>query len=367
MSNSLKIFFFLCIYIILPKNIFSENDKNKINNLALGIISSWNIKCGIAMYTNNIVKALNEKNIFPVVYSNRFNVTKIIEQITKDNINVINVQYRYGLYTDNSELLTLFKELKKNKIKTVLTIHLYDNFIDELLPFVDCIILHKRIPGKKIGTSNQVHFIPMGTPVYDPPASKITIRSKYGFSDKDKILVTNGFMFTCKQHANILRELVPYLKKSKQYKVQLLTAYNDIAWSQCNFEKNNIQKVIAEYNIQDQVVHITDFISQEELSERIWLSDLGYLWIDNNTNETSAAAKEFIAGRIPLVITNSNHFHDIAKGVVRVEFNKKIFARKIFNTLDSFELVNLQQQMVQLYEEKNYRNLIGKFITAYFD
>lgn len=353
----LIVFFFTSV--ILPKN----NIKNK--KFKLGILSSWNSKCGIAVYTKNIVDALQDKKIYPKIYSNKFNINNLIKQIKSDRITALNIQYRGGLYDNFNDLVSLLYKLKRRNVKSILTIHCADQDLTHILPLADSVIIHKNLDERTTRTIRNLHFIPMGTPEYVPMFSKKAARLKYGFSESDKIIVTSGFMFKAKEHANILLEMVPFLKKSPAYKVQLLTAFHDVVKEQCQIEYENIQRVITMYGLHDQVIHITDFLKQQELSERIWMSDIGFVWMDCHTNETSAAAKEFIAARIPLIACDSSHFHDLHKGVVKIPLDRSLYARTIFEILESVELKRLKIEIEELYEERRYKNLITRFIQAY--
>lgn len=353
------------LYIVCVLFVFTVIGKNVVPNKSqkLAIISTWNIKCGIAVYTKNIVDALQKKNLYPVIYSNTFVLTDLLRKIKKDRITSLNIQYKDGLYPNFNDLLLVLKYAKKKKIMIVLTLHGIPPAI--LLKYADKVIFHKKIDNLSLRKAKK-YFIPMGTPVFMPQYSMHDTRLKYGFSIDDKIAVTSGFMFSAKQHASILKEMAPYLKQSPRNKVQLLTAFNDTALDECQKEFENIRDVIKRYGLEDHVIHITDFISQQELSERIWLSDIGYLWMDSNTHETSAATKEFIAGRTPLIVNDSNHFHDITTGVVKTPFDKTAYVKTIFEVLNGTQLDVLKTEMKALYEKTNYMNLIDTYIQVYY-
>lgn len=331
-------------------------------DLDVGFSSTWQEKCGIAVYTENIVNALKHNGNTVYVYSKNMPPLTFINRMILDNINVLNLQYEPSITYDLTTLKHIILELKKHNIKTIFTVHSEHPTLLKLSNLVDGFLYHKTttldLPTEKI------FYVPMGVPVFNSLLSKNEMKVKYNLENK-KVITTTGFMFTWKQHANVLQEMVPYLQKHPEVIVQLLTSFNSINPTECSIENDNIRSVITSNHLEDRVIHLTSFLPQEELSERLYLSDLGYLWSALTTTSSSAASKEFITSRLPLVVTNSNHYHDMNRGVVKTNIDKAEFIKTIFTTLYSNELDILSKDLESLYQQLNYNDLILKYLEVY--
>jgi len=275
--------------------------------LKIGYLSSWNIRCGIATYTKNICEALKQTEYLPIVYNNKMSSKEIIEKIKSDNIKILNIQFEPALY-DYFDFKKLLKKIKQLKIKIILTVHTEIEEIKKIEKFIDYFIFHK-IP-KFFSNRKNINIIPIGAPVFKLPKDRNEIRKKYDFSPNDIILTTFGLMAKWKKNSEILKSFVPLLKKNPDYRIQLLTSFSDIDFKQSMKENKKINSVIKNYNLKKQITYITDFLPENELNERLWISDLGYLWCDLNSSGSSAARKQFISARLPLITTNSPHYHD---------------------------------------------------------
>lgn len=333
-------------------------------DLRIGYWSTWQVKCGIAIYTEHLYNAVKHIGGNAFGYSHTMTPIELLQRIDLDKIHVLNIQYEPAIMPPTDLLINLIKEIQRRRVKVFLTLHSEPDTVKRLLDIVDGFIYHK--PPTLIHSDNRkVNIIPMGVPVFDPTRSLSEARAFYGFKDTDKIITTTGFMFTWKQHANVLESMVPYLKADSNIKVQLLTSSNDINPYECIKENKNIKAVIERNNIENQVVHITDFLSQNELSERLWLSNLGYLWSDITTSSSSAAGKEFITSRLPLIATESSHYHDLISGVIKTPMDKGLFISKIFEILNHEDISHLYSELETTYNLLNYNDLIYRYIDIY--
>ena len=327
--------------------------------LRVGYWSTWQVACGIAVYTEHLVKALSYHGATVFPYSNKLSITELLDAAIRDRINVLNIEYEPAIMPKLPELLELINKLQRRNIKIVITFHSEPEGTEQLVAAADQVIFHK-IPTRAI-IGDKVNHLSMGVPVFEPNGSRDIIRSHYGFTPQDKILATTGFMFTWKQHADLLERLVPLLNSDPSIKIQLLTAFNDVNPKECSVEEAKIKAIIDVYRLHNQVTHITSFLSQYELSERLWLSDLGYLWSGLTTTSSSAASKEFITARLPVVITDSNHYHDMQTGVIRTPMDKSLFTETICTSLKNNNLLEiLRRDLDAVYKELNYNNNIFK-------
>jgi len=259
------------------------------------------------------------------------------------------------------------QKLKENNLNVILTVHWEIKELTKIYDYIDKFIYHKN-PLYLSANDKKIKILPMGIPVFKPMDTKEKCRLKYGFSNSDFILTTIGFLHPWKNYSSILELLAPLIKSNKNYKVQMLTSYNDIIFSICHKEDIKIKNVIKKYNLEDQVIHITDFLNQQEYSERIWISDLGYLWGNIDSKATTASAKEFITCHVPLVTTHCSHFHDIKQGTLKSECNKEEFILLIKKTISNKKtLQKLKNESAKQYQNFNYESLIDLFINEFIN
>jgi len=332
-------------------------------DLRVGYSSTWKESCGIAVYTENLSNALFNQGIKNFIYSKNISVSELLSCIDRDRIHVLNIQYEPSITYSLDSFLMLASELRNRRIKLFFTFHSESPATKKLIDISNGGIFHKP-PTTQNLNMDKVFIVPMGVPIFEPQESKESLRNKYGYNLSDKILTTTGFLFTWKGHAKILNKLVPFLKKDSNLKVQLLTAFNSINPAECILENKNVKNVINSNGLENQVQHIINFLPQQELNERLYISDLGYLWGALTTTSSSAASKEFITSRLPLVVTNSNHYHDINEGAIKVSIDENIFVNTIMNT-DSSRLQTLREQMQHKYNKLNNNSIILKHIEIF--
>ncbi len=354
-------------FINIKSNQLLINSLNKESFNKVCILSTWEIKCGIAQYCKNFYDALIEKNCSVKIFPHTSEYIDVFGFIKNNDYNVFIVQYEPALIKNFAELLENIKSIKRQnrKVKVFFVIHSENIDLLSLDGIIDGFIYHKK--NTLLFRKTKVNIIPMAVPVFDPKESAESYRSKYNIPSNSFVISTVGFMFGWKQHANVLAALVPMLKANDNIVVQLFTSFHSINNGECIEEYNKIQAVISENDIVSQVIHITDYIPQAELNERLYLSNLGFLWAAIETTSSSASLKEFVSSRLPVVRTNSTHYHDIIGGCEVVGQNMDLFA----STIDALStnqkrLALLKSQMTSNYGIMNYNNVISKF-TRIFD
>lgn len=359
-----KIVFISCIFFsILP------NQRIKI-----GFWTSWKIKCGVAIYTEHIVNELNKHGFKTFIYNNKTPAKTLLNKMLADQIDILNIEYEPSLFhfgknvfKDINEFTNTVKAIKQKKIKVIVTVHMENHNLKELFKVVDyCIYL--RPP--KLFNLKKASIIPIGAPIFNPLESKQKVREKYNFKDQDKIIATMGFMLPDKNIPEILIPLVPYLKNNPHLKLQLLTSFNNsslMCTEFSNIEYKKITEIIKNNKLENQIIHLTKFLPQQELNERLWISDIGFLWGNTTSTTSSASIKEFVTSRLPLVITDCPKFsNDIYIGIIKTPINETLFVNAIINMLNDTQKINkLHEQLEFEYSQLNNGKLIEKHIKIF--
>lgn len=333
------------------------------NNICM--LSSWNIKCGISQYSKNICDSLIDKKIDIKVFPHTTNYSEIFSFIRRSKPISFIIQYEPSLILDFKDLKNNIIKLKSENIKTKIffTIHSEYHQLLELDGLIDGFIYHKN--NTMLFKKTKVFSVPMGVPVFNPELSKKEYKHKYGISQDRLVISTVGFMFAWKNHANVLSSLIKYMKDNPKILVQYMTSFHSTNNGECIDEFNKINTIVKENNLEDQFIHITDYIPQKELNERLYLSDVGFLWSGIETTSSSASLKEFVASRLPVVKTNSTHYHDIVSGAVTTEQNIDIFSNIIIQLIiDDNRRIKLQQEMEENYNKLNYSSVINKLLEV---
>lgn len=171
--------------------------------MKVGIITSWNIKCGIAEYSRNLIGSLRklqaDVRIYPV---NEIRDPRILPNF--ENCNVVNFQYEHGLFkqTDLYEWVTRFRRLVKST-KLFITVHqvLKGDIWGSLYDMLDGVIVHSKHFGDVL--KDKTYVIPHGCPVYKDMSIE-EARRKLGRKNKRFFLSTFGFMFPHKGWEHII-------------------------------------------------------------------------------------------------------------------------------------------------------------------
>jgi glycosyltransferase involved in cell wall biosynthesis len=348
-------------------SIFTVNTSFGRPSLKIGFLSSWQIRCGIATYTKHHYDALVNRGHRVTVYDYALSQEELLEKIQQDALDIFHVQYERGFLPHQpvSQFVEFLYQVKKLGVKVIVTMHSEEICTLDVVQAADRCIYHKEPIYTSKSSSCQLHVVSHGVPLYTPCVSREHLREKYGFAPHEKVLTTFGFLVSWKNHAEILSLLAPLLKQNPHYKVQLLTAFNDYDPAACLAEKIKIKNIIETNDLEKQVVHITEFLPEHEVHERLYCSDLGYLWGDVNSTSSSGAFKQFIAARLPFVVTECTHYPRITSGIIRTPVNKEHFITCIEETLREANLDQLRIKLEELYNQLNYEKIITQHIAIY--
>lgn len=333
--------------------------------LKIGYWSTVGVQCGIAVYTQHLCDALKVAGYTTFLYSFKTPLKEVLESIKKDQINVLNIQYEPSYMPSDKEFVWFLTELRKMRVKVVITVHSDGDRLKYYVPLVNHFIYHKN--PQYVTEKNKTTVIHMGIPVFTPPASRKILREKYGFSEDLKILSTTGFLLAWKEYSTMLELLIPWLVSDPKHHIQMLTSYNTHAWDPSPIEDQKIKNIIKKHQIEKQITYITTFLSQEELNERLWISDLAYLWGCLKSATSSATASQFMGSRLPVVATDSPHFDDLIAGSIKTPQDRKLFISTILQTIQNADLLKeLRDEQEKYYQDLNYETIVRKHLSVFY-
>lgn len=229
-------------------------------------------------------------------------------------------------------------------------------------------VIHWLIPGIKVDERMQV-LGGMGCPMFNPPAlnEREDMRARFGFNPFDTIISTFGFASYGRGHYEVLEQIAPFLKTHPNFKLQLIVPANFLNEGGKNLVHGKIRTIVQQYQIEQQIHLVQDYIPDLEVMQRLWISDVGYLFIEMHTASSSAAIRFFISARCPLIANDSTHFADVLRGVHRVKtFNLTEFSQEVLLATQNRELLSrLKGEHEQTYEWFVWPKFAEKYLTYY--
>jgi len=315
------------------------------------MISSWDVACGIAEYTKELIKWMDKIEVVPLIHIGSFDI---------DAYDVIHLQYEPSFFKDaQMGLWELIRRWKNAKKKVVITAHFYDTWLQEVLAgLCDRVIVHD---GRFSDIQNHDYII-QGCPVFDEVKNIKELRREFQLPLDKKILTGFGFIMGWKQLDYVYEHLLPHVKKHNIF-VQILHSHHSMDTAEGERVSKVIKKLRKKYRLQNDTYISHKFLSKEEINHRLQVSDLGFLWKGlAESKGSSAVTKEYIAGRCPLVACQISHYSDLFRGIKFVSPSVEIdeFCATVITAINSKELIKLKEGQRLNYEQLNYQ-IIGQW------
>jgi len=143
--------------------------------LSVGLVTSWNVRCGIASYSKNLAEALAEKDInVYIIRVPRFGTFRetlalnVARKTPKDKIDLVHVQHEYGIWKNYEG--TYYPELKSLGLPVVTTMHGVGSWkTDQIIAdYSDRVIVHNQFCAERY--NHPCYVIAHGSkPQYEMP------------------------------------------------------------------------------------------------------------------------------------------------------------------------------------------------------
>ena len=323
--------------------------------------------CGIGAYTRALMAAMEISTTQECV--DIMNLRKV-EQIPECDL--VHLHYESAISPPDAVLREILSALQMRGTPVLATYH---SVIPEVANYhmtnnlVSMAVIHWPPPGLQTEDRRVWILGGMGCPSYNLPQieKKEEIRENYGFSMKDIIISTFGFAAVGRGHFEVLEQLAPLLQTNKQVHIQLIVPANFLNEDGKNIVHSRIEELVKAYHIGQQVHLVPEFVSDLEVLNRLWMSDVGFLFIGFHTGSSSAAIRFFISAHLPLVVNSSTHFADVRRGIVQVEgFNVAEFSRTVWDTAFNQQTqVRLRKEHHITYESQVWPAFAEGYLAAY--
>lgn len=330
--------------------------------MKIRVVHSPQQRCGVREYGMQLDRALQGQGVEvePFTYND---LGTAFDGATANQ--VVLVHFEAGL-ADPTRLSFYGRASKARGVKTVFCCHWYeDNYMRENYQGVaDKFVVHRHY-----GTMLPISIIPLGCPVYEPSAPRSELRAKFGYGDQDVVLTTIGFLATWKRLPDVAKGMMDQLAvlwpSGLAMKIHFQTPWPFYAGDAAVHE-SDIRRTMANHQSGSRMKLSTEFLSEQDALDLAHASDVGFVFHGIHTHSVSAATKQFVSARTPLVVTNSSHSSDI-DGVEKVDtFDMMTFCRAVTGLgFDADKRANMRERMAREYERLNMNAVAGRYVDLF--
>lgn len=259
--------------------------------MKIGLLTTWNEKCGIAEYARNLVMYATTPDIEFVIYGREvWSWPTLIYKIIEDKIDIIHVNHEPGLFRWLD--IGIIGNIKSRGIKVVLTYHTsnetnnHSNFTDVF----DRVVLHEK-------TNDGFVYIPEGIPVVElsPNVAREVTLGTAGFPFPWK-----GFHAVAKASKLLDMGCVVVAPDSSHFDTQLM--------KQCVMDA------------QPNASYITLWLKEEEVIKTLSECYVNVFAYSGHPQGISGAVRMGLAAARPLVLTRCRQFRDLYDYEDEIEF-----------------------------------------------
>lgn len=367
-----------------------KTNKKEKKDLKVGMVFNYKDSCGIATYGKYLSDAIRPlvKDLF--IFAEKIeniekedyvipcwkrgqNLRECVKEIKSRDLDLVITQHEWGLWFNPQFLLEFIQSI--DDVSHIITLHsVYENHLDKAIisSTFPNIVVHTEESKKvlnNLGIISPIFVIPHGCINFTNEERK----ELWNIFKKDMFLIQFGFSNTYKNVDSVIRA-VNYLKttdpKFKDIFFLYLCSCN--TWSNSSHTEyyNSLLKLVTELNLQDNVVIIKKFHSEQIINNYLRTAKIAvfpYKAAENHdVYASSGAIKIAMANGIPCISSNVHLFDDIKHVVPQVkdylELSKEI--DHIFsNSNYRQELINKNLKYV---EENSWFKCADKYLDLYY-
>lgn len=354
----------------------------------IGLITTWNTKCGIAMYSKYLISSeLDEYLVFaPFAQSatsaDEYNVRRcwevgggdldvLYESIISDNVWVVLIQFNYGFF-DFYIFRDFVERLFSSGRKVSITLHSTTDpdsaiYLNKKLSclsgaFSRCenIIVHSindvgRL--RKIGLVENVTLMPQG--VYASSGDSLGFK----FRSAGFVVASYGFFLPHKGFIELIDAVYKLNEMGVDVSLLMLNAAYDssVSYDLISLARENIRNL----GLEDKISIVSDFLSDELSIGLLRNSDLVVFPYQETGESSSAAVRMGLASGVPVAVTPLQIFDDVRDVVFRLpgtssfdiaEGIKVIMDQVLRNSEEVDEILSRAEK----WKEKRYYSALGR-------
>lgn len=333
---------------IKRRSVQSERDRTN-DKPEIIFISSFPPKvCGIATYTQDLIKSLRSKfgDSFNVVVcpietevenyeyeeqiqyklniSDAFSYLELASEINlNESVRLVMIQHEFGFFNETKNgLYLLLKNLKKEVIVTFHTVlpgpdKELKQKVKEIADFAKSIIVMTGISAEILANEyniayDKITIIPHGTHLL-PFTDILALKEKYGLKDK-KVLSTFGLLGSGKNIETTLKALPNIIERNPDVIFLILgKTHPAIVRSEGEKYREFLEDLVWKLHLEDNVRFINEYLPLPELLEYLQLSDI-YLFTSKDRNQAVSGTFSYaISSGCAIVSTPIPHAVEVLK------------------------------------------------------
>ena len=310
--------------------------QTELSPAKIGWVSSWNSKCGIAMYSKHLIDRMPSKiKIFAShtktqTYADDDRVIRCWEQgnadklenlhhcVQAENIDILVIQFNYGLF-DFEPLANFLKKQLDSKIKVALVLHATQDSPQTpqkrlrllLGEFSRCerILVHSTADLnrlKEIGLTKNVSLFPHGVADFGNSFYK----TKSTLNQKTFTIGSYGFFLPHKGLIELIKSVDILRKQKITVHLKMMNAEYSPTESQSIIAK--AKEEIESRNLNNHISLCTEFLSIEDSLQRMSECDLLVFPYQLTGESSSAAVRDGIASGCPVAVSPLGIFDDVS-------------------------------------------------------
>jgi glycosyltransferase involved in cell wall biosynthesis len=318
-----------------------------------------NIRCGIDIYTENLVRELKKKakiSINSVPLKPGFFRFYVLGDIIKKKSDIVHIQHEIMTFDRflglTAILIFLYTFLTRRKtITTFHTVKSIANFETEIASqyrknrflmflakhfikysftlvsfFSDQIIVLTKnardVLEKEYEIRNAV-YIPHGffNPTKVNEKELYKFRASLGIGPNDKVILLFGFAYEFKGYHHVIKSLPSFLKNHPETKLVITGSVSQTDPKQCENYLSILKKMAKSLNLEHNVI-FTNYIPDEEVPTLITSSDVVIFPYDP-TQSASGTVSTVLPYKKPIIVSNTPAFDFLENGVDCIKVNVK--------------------------------------------
>lgn len=344
----------------------------------IGWITTWDIRCGIATYSQFLTDAIDEEivilcqkgegeseteNVFPCWKRDSNDFGRLLAIISSNEIDKIVIQHQPGLmrFSYLNELLLIFNRME---LDVFITMH---NTQDRSLIYPSkrieraveglktCskVMVHSNNDVKnleKLGISENVVMIPHG--IYPPPNKDVK-----SLPVKGRTMATFGFLFPHKGHLQLIEA---FSRLPGWDELLVLSAVREGSGKMLTKCENLISKL----ELKGKVRMVTDFLDDEVAIATLSKCELLVFPYQNTKESASGAVRMGVASGAALAVTPIPIFDDI-EGAIRLPGISVDYLVKGISEASDSDLEQSRKAMTKLRDSLQWSEIASR-IQALF-
>lgn len=208
---------------------------------------------------------------------------------------------------------------------------------------------------------DRIAEIPLGCPTWTRARSRSEVRAARGIPQDKTVLLTVGFLSPWKQLPEAIGAVVRAAGAHPQLHIHAQTPLP--FFESQTVEHARLLEACAPHG--GRVTASTEFLPRADLLDLVGACDVGFVYHPMHTGSVSAATKQFVSARVPVVVTGSSHAADLAAGCRRSGgFDLGSFAHEAVSlAVDGPGLLSLRADMEREYDRVNMDVVAAQYVA----